>query len=251
MIQFRLVGIFIKDVTLYFLNNLAARYATGIFDMHCLVTAATAFEISPFIESYRQNAGASNGELTIDILVTGIGMVACTHAITKHLSIRKPSLIIQAGIAGCFDKDLPLGTVVAVRQECIAELGVMEKDQWKTIFDLGLAKPAHFPYSKGWLVNRSVILKELTLPKVNGISVNEITTSPKKIKMYRDLFRPVTESLEGAAVHYVAISENIPFLQVRAFSNYIGERDKNKWELNRSIHNLNQELIKIIKTLNT
>jgi futalosine hydrolase len=36
--------------------------------------------------------------------------------------------------------------------------------------------------------------------------------------------------------------ENIPFLQLRSISNYIGERDKTKWSLSESITNLNMAL---------
>lgn len=219
--------------------------------MHCLIIAATATEIAPFIKSQRQYAGVSKEQLTVDTLVTGVGLVACSYALTLHISTRKPSLIVQAGIAGCFDKKIPLGTVVATRQECIADLGVMENHEWKTIFDLGFAKPQQQPYSNGWLVNKSAILNEIDLPRVNSISVNEVTTSPKKIRIFRERFNPVTESLEGAALHHIAISENIPFLQLRAVSNYIGERDKNKWDLKQSILQLNQELIKIVGKLNS
>ncbi len=218
--------------------------------MHCLLIAATAFEIGPYIKRYRQQV-ASKQTAATDILITGVGMVACTYSIMKYISARRPSIIIQAGIAGCFDRHLPLGTVVVVKQERVADLGVKEKHKWNTIFDLELAKPGRPPYSKGWLINRSPVLKETSLLRVNGISVNEITTSPQRIKAYQQQFQPVTESMEGAALHHVALSENIPFLQLRSLSNYVGEREKKKWRLAESIHNLNQELVNTINTLNT
>ena len=36
--------------------------------------------------------------------------------------------------------------------------------------------------------------------------------------------------MEGAALHYACIMEHIPFIQLRAVSNFVGERDKNKLE---------------------
>jgi futalosine hydrolase len=129
-------------------------------------------------------------------------------------------------------------------------MGVIENKKWKTLFDLGLEKPGRSPYSNGWLVNRSPIIKTITLPKVKGISVNEISTLPKKIKLIKEKFNPATESLEGAALHHVAISENIPFVQLRALSNYIGERDKQKWRLKQAIVNLDEELNKLLVSLN-
>ena len=52
--------------------------------------------------------------------------------------------------------------------------------------------------------------------------------------------------MEGAALHYVCLSEKIPFLQLRSVSNYVGERDKNKWAVREAIANLNIELQKIL-----
>ncbi len=188
--------------------------------------------------------------MTLDILITGIGLMSTTYALTRQIQLRKPDIIIQAGIAGSFDKSIPLGTVVAVKKETVADLGVVEGNTLKTVFHLGLSRPGQFPFSKGWLINRSETLKKSGLPLVTGISVNEITTSSRKIKMYEERFRPVTESMEGAALHYTALMENVPFVQIRALSNFTGERNKARWELKKSITNLNNEVDKFIRTLN-
>jgi futalosine hydrolase len=90
------------------------------------------------------------------------------------------------------------------------------------------------------------VLKKTKLKIVKGISVNQISTSKQMIKFYRDVFDPVTESMEGAALHYVCLMENIPFVQIRSISNYIGERNKKKWDMMDSIAHLNDTLIKII-----
>ncbi|MGZ8518182.1 MAG: futalosine hydrolase, partial [Chitinophagaceae bacterium] len=119
----------------------------------------------------------------------------------------------------------------------------------KTLFDLGLVPQNQFPFLKGWLINKSGVLKKTKLKKVRGITTNEITTSKQKIRLYRDVFNPVVESLEGAALHYVCLQEKIPFLQVRSVSNYIGERNKKNWDMKNSITNLNKELILLLDSL--
>jgi futalosine hydrolase len=55
--------------------------------------------------------------------------------------------------------------------------------------------------------------------------------------------------MEGAALHYVALMEKIPFLQLRSLSNFVGERDKNKWLMKEAIINLNLELQSLILKL--
>jgi futalosine hydrolase len=52
--------------------------------------------------------------------------------------------------------------------------------------------------------------------------------------------------MEGAALHYVCLMENVPFVQIRSISNYIGERNKKKWDMMDSIMNLNDSLMRII-----
>ena len=217
--------------------------------MICLLVAATIKEISPFLEYYRDTNNQLSGELEVDILISGIGLTSSAYSITKQLQIRKPDIVVQAGIAGCFDKNFPLGSVVAIRQDAIGDQAVIERGNLKTLFDLKLVKQNQFPFSKGWLINKSEVLKKVKLKKVKGISVNEITSSKQKIKLYKDVFEPIVETMEGAALHYVCLMEKIPFLQMRGISNYAGERNKKKWDMNNSINNLNKELIRIMKSI--
>jgi futalosine hydrolase len=210
-----------------------------------LITAATAREIAPFLEHYR------NQELQeTDVLVTGIGLTSCTYHLSRYINLKKPDLIIQAGVAGCFDKRISLGEVVTIQQDTIADESVIELNKLKTLFDLKLVPHNQFPYKKGWLVNpETALLKKSKLKIVKGISVNQISTSRQVINFYRKEFNPVTESMEGAALHYVCLMEKIPFIQIRSVSNYIGERNKKKWNMNDSIANLNNELIRIIEKI--
>ena len=216
--------------------------------MICLLVAATAIEISPFLAYYRDTKNQLPDDLQIDILITGIGLTASTYSITKQIQIRRPDIVVQAGIGGCFDKDILLGSVVAIKQEMIGDQVVIEKGKMKTLFDLGLVSKDLFPFSKGWLVNKSKILQKIKLTKVKGITTNEITTSREKIKLYRDMFDPIVESLEGAALHYVCLVEKIQFLQIRSISNYIGERNKKNWKMKDSISNMNKELIRLLES---
>jgi futalosine hydrolase len=207
-----------------------------------LVVAATAKEINPFIELTR-----TGDIINADILISGIGLTASTYHLAKQLALKKYDLAIQAGVAGSFDLRIPLGSVVAVKQDAIADQSVVELERLKTLFDLNLLPQDQYPYKKGWLINpNKEVLKKTKLKIVKGISVNQISTSKQMIKFYRDVFDPVTESMEGAALHYVCLMENIPFVQIRSISNYIGERNKKKWNMMNSIVNLNEALIKII-----
>ena len=90
------------------------------------------------------------------------------------------------------------------------------------------------------------VLKKTGLTIVDGVTINEITTSAERINFYKEQLKANVETMEGAALHYVCLCEKIPFLQIRGVSNYVGERNKNKWTLREAIANLNIELQTIL-----
>jgi futalosine hydrolase len=57
------------------------------------------------------------------------------------------------------------------------------------------------------------------------------------------------ETMEGAALHYVCLMENIPFIQIRAISNVIGERNKKNWKIDDAVLNLNMKLEQLVTAL--
>jgi futalosine hydrolase len=214
--------------------------------MNCLLVSATAKEISPFLHYYR----TGDNKPDVDILITGIGLTAATYALVKQISLKKPDLIVQAGIAGCFDKNISLGSVVVVKQDTIADQSVIENKQLNTMFDLGLLKFNQAPFNNGWLMNPyKELLQQTRLKAVKAVSVNHITKSKQMSGLYENKFHPFIESMEGAALHYVCLMEKIPFLQIRSISNYIGERNKKNWNMKDSIVNLNKELIRLLEKL--
>ncbi|HTL09396.1 MAG TPA: futalosine hydrolase [Chitinophagaceae bacterium] len=215
--------------------------------MNCLVVAATHREITPLLAWLPTAAKAS---VQPDILVTGIGLTATSYHLGQQLQIRHYDLVLQAGVAGCFNKNMALGTVVAVKAEAIADQGVMETVTWKTIFDMQLQAPSQFPYTRGWLLNpHKALLQKTGLKAVKAVSVNQITSKKKMLAIYNDAFKPVAESMEGAALHYTCLMKGIPFLQLRAMSNYVGERNKKHWEMQAAITSLNKVLIQLLQQL--
>ena len=92
-------------------------------------------------------------------------------------------------------------------------------------------------------------MERTLLPTVNSITVNQITSSKKTAELYSKKYKAAIENMEGAALHLVCIKENIPFVQIRSISNYVGERNKKKWELKEAVENLNKNLIRLIESL--
>ena len=211
--------------------------------MRFLLCAATKFEIEATLNFL--NKHPEYKEKT-DVLITGVGLTAATYQITKKILLDKPRFILQAGICGSLDNYLSPGRIVVVEKESIGDLGVMGKEGFSSLFNLGFVQLNEEPWTNGRLCNNISVLQKTGLTIADGVTINEITTNPERIAFYKEHLKVNIETMEGAALHYVCLSEKIPFLQLRAVSNYVGERDKNKWALREAIANLNIELQRIL-----
>lgn len=201
--------------------------------MKLLVVAATEAEIGPFLQQI----------VNIDVLITGVGMVATTYGLTRKLAQNDYDLVIQAGVGGSFDETIPLGSIVFVTADSWGDLGAEDNDKYIDIYDLGLLGKDELPHTAGMLRTPiQAVHNNIHLPQVKGITVNTVSGSVATIARRRQYGCEV-ESMEGAAFHYVCLREGVAFAQVRAISNYVIPRDKSQWRMKDAIINLNNWLI--------
>lgn len=218
--------------------------------MNCLVVAATQQEIAPFLKHYVQSNKKNHIEFDLNVLVTGVGMVNTVYKLTQHLENKSVDVIIMVGIAGSFTKDLELGSVVAVKNDYFGDLGVMEGKQWVDSFDLKLIGKNEFPYKNKGLKNTNrEHLKRSKLPLVNAVTVNQISTNKTFIQNMVTNFDAQIETMEGAGLHFVALQQEIPFIQIRGISNYVGVRNKSQWKFKEAIQNSNNVLVQLFESL--
>jgi futalosine hydrolase len=205
--------------------------------MNILIIAATEMEITPLMSAYFQ----------ADYLITGVGSPATVYHLLKKIASKKYDIVFQIGVAGSLNESLQLGEVVLVNADCFADLGAFENNQFLSLFDLNLNDLDAFPLKNGWLKNEFEKIEGLKY--VNGITVNSLTDEANKVSLFKEKYQAEIESMEGAALHFVCLQENIPFLQIRGISNFVSERDKSKWQLKAAIENSNHAVLEIIKSL--
>jgi futalosine hydrolase len=218
--------------------------------MRVIITAATHGEWMPSFQKINPKYVSNNKKFSVGFHESGIGMLASSVSLMKMFVQETPTLIIQVGIAGCFDKKIPLGKVFAVKDDFAGDIGVVENKVWKDLFDMKLDKPNDPPYEKKslpnpWLTQYNV----LNLPSKKSVTVNTISTDKNQIQLYNGRYKAVLESMEGASLHYIGRDLTIPFIQLRAVSNYVGERDKSKWKIQEAIYNLNETLLAYLDAL--
>jgi futalosine hydrolase len=203
--------------------------------MKLLLVAATEAEIASTLSHFNLTANNFIETEKFDILITGVGMVATAFALGQKLS-NKYNCVLNIGIAGSFDKTIPLGEVVNITQDTLVELGAEDHDNFITLQELGFGEHSFSSTAK----------LALTLKEVNGITVNKVHGNAQSIEKTIKLYQPQTESMEGAAVFYACRQLNIPVLQVRSISNYVEPRNRENWQIGLAVKNLNDWLIEFI-----
>jgi futalosine hydrolase len=198
--------------------------------LRILVVAATELEIAPLVarltpvsHSLERGASFSHGPHHVDILATGVGMTATATWCARVLARQSYDLAVNLGVCGSFTPAYPLGMVVNVITECIAELGAEDDQQFLTVQQLGLLGADEPPFSGGRLVNRDVALNPVVaaLPPVHGITVNTVHGNEASIAGVVARLSPDVESMEGAAFMYACLVAGTRFAQVRAVSNRV------------------------------
>lgn len=221
--------------------------------MDILIIAASTLEISPLLKhlsQYRVDHGANRYKTALGntwILITGIGGVAAAWSVSRFLAKKPVNLAIQAGIAGSFSRDTPLGSLLRVSSEVMADMGVENNDRFMDLFETGLEEANQFPYRQKKLYASDTGIGMIDkLPEAKGISVNTVSGNSFTINRLMEKYDPQVESMEGAAFHYVCLMEKMKFVQIRSISNYVEVRDKSKWNIPLAVKNLNDFLIRLL-----
>ena len=192
--------------------------------MKLLIVAATYAEIESSIPLIQQKQ--------IDYLITGVGMTATAYALGKKLQQNSYDLILNVGIAGTLDYTIPIGTTVQITTDIISELGAQDPHRFIPMDELGFGLSTFTPR-----LPESI---KLELPNHIGITVNTVHGIASSIHAIKNrLPTAAIESMEGAAVFYAALQDNLACLQVRTISNRVETRDKSKWDIPLAIKNLN------------
>jgi futalosine hydrolase len=185
------------------------------------------------------------GKCEVSLLITGVGSMATSWAMTKWLSSNlKPDLVINIGIAGSFSTDISIGDVVVPVSDCFADAGLETGNGFITLEEAGLADPDRFPFTRGRIVaENKYIASALTFLKpAKAITVNSATGSEITIERLLKKYNPDIETMEGVTFFYICSGGKLPFLALRSISNRVEPRNKDKWDIPLALNNLSEKL---------
>ena len=227
--------------------------------MNILILSATEIEVAPLVEALGRPFFTDEklnsfrfGKLRINLLISGIGMVAKAYWLGKYLSAKKYDFVINTGIAGSFGKEISIGEVVNVSTDQFSEIGALVPDGFLTASDLHFSDFGTFPFKSGLLINPTNYEKFglQNLKQVTGITSNTIHGEINTILEVKERYHPEVETMGGAAFLYSCLIEKIPCVQVRAISNYVEVRDKSRWNISLAVKNLTTTTLQILDYLN-
>ncbi len=188
---------------------------------------------------------------SIDVLVTGVGMINTCFELTKTLLDKKYDFVLNIGIAGSFERDIAIGECVWVKRELFSEMGAEDGDQFLSLIQLGLQTHDEFPFEWGEL--KAKPLTEINtlsaLKQVRAITVNKVHGNDDSIMKTKMQFSPQIESMEGAAVFYVCLKLGVNCIQLRSVSNYVERRNKDNWNIPLALKNLHETSLKLLNEL--
>ncbi len=226
--------------------------------MKILLVSATSLEIKPLIqalgEGERLNSKAVrytfNGH-KIDVLTTGVGMVATSFWLGDSFARAHYDLAINAGVCGSFDRSIEIGQVVQITRDEFPEMGAEDGENFLSLIDLDLLEDDDFPFSSGQIDNPEPLTDGVfgSLPAVQAVTVNKVHGNELSIAATQKRVQPQVESMEGAAFMYACRIGRLNFGQIRAVSNYVERRNRDNWELKKAVDQLNAALITYLEQL--
>jgi futalosine hydrolase len=171
----------------------------------------------------------------IDFLVTGMGPVEATLALTRALG-RAPVRyrgVVNIGVGGAFvSTGLELLDLCLARREVLGDLGICFDGRIDD-FPPSLPAPRAFPLESGLLAAAEAILASAGIPFRTGtfVTVSCVSGTRARGDMLRDRHQAICENMEGAALARVCQAFGLDLLEVRAISNLVEARDPAAWRL--------------------
>lgn len=208
--------------------------------MKILIVSATELEIKP-LKEYLNRQKNNN---TIKLLHTGMGSFNTIYFLTKKITQNKYDLLINAGIAGSYNRKLQLGKVVKVKTDYWYDLSIENEQTHQSFFETKLLDANQFPFKNGYLhTDKKSFDLFPNIPSVKAISSDTVHGNPQTIENIQQQYCPDIETMEGAAFFFTCIHEKAPFVAIRSISNYVEKRNRKKWKIELAINNLNKVLI--------
>lgn len=167
-----------------------------------------------------------------EILVCGVGKTGAATATARRLAAGGVRGVISFGVAGAYPGEgLSIGDVVVASEVGVIDEGLDNGERFVPFARVGMSVPG-----AGWtLCDPSLVgpaPPDAACRVVRGrIATVSVCAGSARLATERAATGAIAESMEGAAVAYVATSFGVAFAEVRGISNLCGPRDGARFDL--------------------
>lgn len=173
-------------------------------------------------------ARAFTHDSRVDVIAAGVGPAAAAAATAVALAGAPYDLVVSAGIAGGFQPEAPVGSLVIADEITAADLGAETPDGFVPVTELGFGTVTHRPPNA--LVRDLAAAAGARTGAV--LTVSTVTgTAARATELRARHPRALAEAMEGFGVAEAAAAHGIPVLELRAVSNPVGPRDRAAWRI--------------------
>ncbi len=197
-----------------------------------LAACATEFEMQPLLNLLRPQEGEWLS------LVTGVGTVEATLCLTRFLEqhAEQVSGVLHFGVGGayvCSQKgQADLLDICLADNEVFGDFGICFQDRIEPLGEQ-MQYRKRYPLDRGLLDSAGKILEEhgFFYRRGNFVTVCGVSATVERGAMLGKQYNAICENMEGAAVARVCEEYSLPLLELRAISNFVEDRDLDRWKL--------------------
>ncbi|MBM3263207.1 MAG: futalosine hydrolase [candidate division Zixibacteria bacterium] len=200
----------------------------------------------------------------IRLVETGVGTVNTAHALTRLMETAPPTCVLQFGVGGAYpDTGLSVGDIAVANGEHYGDTGVMTPQGWRGMDFIGFPLlEKETKYFNGFPVDiaRSTAAFRLLTetvwdapaPRVaqgTFVTVQQCSGVEVVGRRIAERFRGICENMEGAAAAHICALYCVSFVEVRAISNLVEDRDFARWNLPLAIRRAQTAALILMESL--
>lgn len=218
-----------------------------------LLVSATEREAAPLRQALQGatapcrwgNASRSRvGEAELVLVALGVGKANTAAGLALAIERWHPTAVVQFGVGGAFvGSFLSNGMVALASEDVHVDCGAGDAAGWRGMESLGLPLLAGPPPRFNAMPTNARLSERLAAstgaPLLRFATSERVTASLEEAERLQRRFDVAIESMEGAAAAQVCLALGVPFAELRAVSNVVGERDRRAWDLPGAIRAVN------------
>ncbi len=189
--------------------------------------------------SWSHATAGSVGACRVVVQALGLGKANTAAGLAVAIVERRPRAVLQVGVGGAYvGSFLSIGMAMLADEDVHLDLGLRRDDGWADLDALGFPlapargdRPALGATVPTDPALTTAVAAATGLPRGRFATLDAVTHDVHLGAALQARFDVSIESMEGAAAAQTADRLGVPFAELRAVSNVVGERERARWDL--------------------